>query len=77
VSGELQHNSGTTLKDAVRRIEKRAKETDIKMDQLTLLVGGFVGTEQAARLAGNEASAEAWRAMQAAQEAEPSSPDDE
>lgn len=76
LSSEMQHNSGSTLRDAVRRIEQKSVETDIKMDQLTTLVGGFVGTEQASRLAGHEASAEAWKAIQAAQEAEPPTPED-
>lgn len=76
VSRELQDNHGSSLKDAVRRIEhtqklaQTAQRQDRKIvETLTVMVGAFVGQEQAARRAGNEASAEAWLAIQAIHEA--------
>lgn len=33
IDGELKHNGGSTMKDAIRRIENKLKEIDVRLDE--------------------------------------------
>ena len=78
VSHELQTNGGSSLKDAVKRVEaaqaeaSRLRDQDrTALDTLTGLLGGFIGREQQARIEGRRAEGQLWSAVEAINQNEP------
>lgn len=64
VSHEVQTNSGSSLKDAVKRLESARAADREALDTLAALFGSFVGKEQTARIEGHKAQTELFRTMQ-------------
>lgn len=64
VSHEVQTNSGSSLKDAVKRLESARAADREALDTLAALVGSFIGREQKARIEGHKAQQELFKTMQ-------------
>jgi hypothetical protein len=78
VSHELQTNGGSSLKDAVKRVEAAQAEASrlrnedrAVMNTLTGLLGGFIGREQQARIEGRKADGQLWSAVEAINQNDP------
>lgn len=64
VSHEVQTNSGSSLKDAVKRIEAEQRGHTAQIELLLNAFGAFVGREQTARIEGHKAQTELYRTLQ-------------